>query len=200
MKMKVNERNAIMQHISINTYEQPIELTSVVGNIGRSTGVKGAMAGVYMGLLLACMPNLSMASTISHDHQRIQEEIILKCVRTSPLSINAKKAELIEKLDEMGSLQKEWVPGGLPISVSAIDFTKQIVLKCSDDELLHWNVGPYVNGTVMMYYRGAGNRSSINIGKSTISAFMKVGPIFKAFQQPHDKGITDVLEIIHALG
>lgn len=197
--MKISEKKAIVQNISIIDSYQSVEFVPVVETMGRNAASRGMFSSVALGLLMAFMPGPATASIYSHESQRCQEELILQCVRTAPVVQNIIKSRLLERLENMRTLEEGWVPGGLPIVPAAIDFSKRLIAHCSDAELEHWNIGPYVNGTVMMHYRGEGKRSSINIGKSTVSAFKKVGASYEAFQKPAAECFAEVLGIIHSL-
>lgn len=197
--MRISEKNAIAQNITFIDSYQPVEFVPIVETVGRNVASRGMFSSVALGVLMAFMPSPVTASLHTHESQRCQEELILQCIRTAPIAQNIIKSRLIERLENMRTLEEGWVPGGLPIVPAAIDFSKRLIAHCSDAELEHWNIGPYVNGTVMMHYRGEGRRSSINIGKSTVSAFKKVGASYEAFQKPADECFAEVLGIIRSL-
>lgn len=197
--MRISEKNAIAQNITFIDSYQPVEFVPIVETVGRNVASRGMFSSVTLGVLMAFMPSPVTASLHTHESQRCQEELILQCIRTAPIAQNIIKSRLIERLENMRTLEEGWVPGGLPIVPAAIDFSKRLIAHCSDAELEHWNIGPYVNGTVMMHYRGEGRRSSINIGKSTVSAFKKVGASYEAFQKPADECFAEVLGIIRSL-
>lgn len=197
--MRISEKNAIAQNITFIDSYQPVEFVPIVETVGRNVASRGMFSSVALGVLMAFMPSPVTASLHTHESQRCQEELILQCIRTAPIAQNIIKSRLLERLENMRTLEEGWVPGGLPIVPAAIDFSKRLIAHCSDAELEHWNIGPYVNGTVMMHYRGEDGRSSINIGKSTVSAFKKVGASYEAFQKPADECFAEVLGIIRSL-
>lgn len=197
--MRTSERKAIAQNITFIDSYQPVEFVPIVETMGRNVASRSMFSTLALGVLMAFVPGPATASVHSHDSQQCQEELILQCIRTAPIAQNIIKSRLIERLDNMRTLEEGWVPGGLPIVPAAIDFSKRLIVHCSDAELEHWNIGPYVNGTVMMHYRGEGKRSSINIGKSTVSAFKKVGASYEAFQKPAAECFAEVLGIIRSL-
>ena len=197
--MRVSDRNAIVQNINFINVQQETEFVPIVETMSRNAGSHGMMACMIMGLMMAFMPNPVSASHDLHELQLDQEELILQSIRTAPITQNLLRRQMYERLDHMRTLQEGWVSGGLPIVPSAIDYSEKIIAHCSEKDLEHWNIGPYVNGTVMMNYRADGKLSAINIGKSTVSAFMKVGTSYEAFQKPADECFDAVMELIRAL-
>ena len=193
--MRISEKNIIARNININDSYQSVEFMPMVETIGHTS----MMTGVIMSLLMTCFSSTSVTAAVQQDSYNVPEEVILHHVRALPVERTIIKTRLSGLLDNMRTLEEGWGPGGLPIVPAAIDFSKRLIAYCSDAELEHWNVGPYVNGTVMMHYRGEGKRSSINIGKSTVSAFKKVGASYEAFQKPADECFAEVLGIIRSL-
>lgn len=192
--------NEIVKHIEAGSSSPSGEWMSIVGGLNGNSHLRDiAVRLVWCGMAFASMPMSASALSASYANQSVQDNIIIECVKSSSFAHSTIRTQLSRRIEEMRTLQEGWVPGGRPITPSAIDYASMIIAACSDEELEHWNIGPYVNGTVMMNYRANGKLSAINIGKSTISAFMKVGSTYKAIQEDHQNGREELIKLIRAL-
>lgn len=100
------------------------------------------------------------------------------------------------KLNEISALKEGWVIGGLPISQAIIDYTHDVLFECDNDDLENWNIGPFVNGSIILSYKDDKKHASINIAEASISYFYEVGKIFNKFQGSIEDGFGRILSLI----
>ena len=194
----INIQNNIISNVRIasGTFEPDVE--QWLNDVPIVSSRRVSMAtNLLMSCVLACATG-SMVSSDASNQERCRENIIEQCLTNFSTQAKIHKARLRKTLDEISKLQAGWVDGGLVISPTAVEYVARIIDFCSEAELENWEIGPYPNGTIIMNYRGKSGKSSINIGKSTVSAFVKTKESYEIFQKSSAECFDAVIDIIRA--
>lgn len=100
------------------------------------------------------------------------------------------KQTFYDKLEEYSKLKKDWISGGKPIHKDIIETSKMIIDRM--ENLEHWNIAPFINGSILMDYRYAENHGCINIAQKGVSCYV-VDNNYKTFQKNFGKNKEKVI-------
>ena len=94
-------------------------------------------------------------------------------------------------LNNISELKTGWISNAPSIHQDIIDITQKLLNELSDDELENWSIAPYVNGSIMLYYKYEDKHMVINIAQNDMSySLHKTGHIGEIGQ--HSFNIKDI--------
>lgn len=110
---------------------------------------------------------------------------------------------LNNRISEMSELKDGWISGGLAINSAIISFVKDVIKNLDDTELKHIDMGPFINGTIIMTYRdGEKTIGSVNVALYGLSAFMESEKDYKTLEidyrtdKEREDALTKLLELL----
>ena len=88
-----------------------------------------------------------------------------------------------KRLNDISKLKNAWIPDAPAIHQDIIDITQKLINELSDDELEYWNIAPFINGSIMLFYKYEDKNMTISIAQHEMTyAFYKTGSIGESGQ------------------
>ena len=96
--------------------------------------------------------------------------------------MSKKREYLNNRISEMSELQDGWISGAYAIKPAIIIFSKSLVENLDDNVLEHIDIGPFINGSVIVSYRNDEILGAINIAFYSLSGFIEAGKDYKTLE------------------
>ena len=114
--------------------------------------------------------------------------------------MESSKEKFYKQLDDFYHLKEGWIPNGKAIYPDVIETSKVIISKI--DNLDHWRVAPFINGSVLIHYHFGYHKGCINVASKGVSCFMDINKNFrkmqKSFGENKEEVINELIEFINA--
>lgn len=93
---------------------------------------------------------------------------------------------LEDELSKIEKLPDDWAPGSRPIQQKAVELTRK-VLPYLQQDIEHWGVAPFINGSIFLCFRDEKKSACINVATLGISGFVETSDTYDAITLKTDQ-------------